>query len=801
MPLTLSHQSPIKEGAEASASSCYHCGEDCPEQPVVFQEKNFCCEGCRMVFDILQVNDLGQFYQIEERPGTSLKGMKKEKYEWLESEEVAFQLLDYRDEKIAKVTFELPQIHCASCVWLLENLYRLNDGILGSKVNFLKKEAYLTFDVKTLTLKQVVELLALIGYAPSIDLGSLSKDETAAPKDRTFNYQLGVAGFAFGNIMLLSFPEYLGLDDLSFQRWFGYLNVLLALPVVAYSGRDYLRSAWTGIRQRHFNIDVPIALGMLTLFGRSLFEIFTHTGAGYLDSLAGLVFFLLVGKWFQQRTYHRLSFERDYRSYFPIAATLLKNGVEKSVTLDELKEGNHILVKNEELIPSDGILMNGEGRIDYSFVTGESEPVRKASGDHLFAGGRQKGGPIEIALTKKVSQSYLTQLWNDEAFAKETSSHASRLADKVGRYFTFAILAVAFSTLFYWLPKDSSTAINAFTAVLIIACPCAVALSIPFTLGNVVRLFAKQKFFVKNTQAIEDLAEVDTIVFDKTGTITEAEKSVFNFEGNPLSDAEKKMVAALTTFSSHPVSRGIFAWTKEGSQNNGDTEQLTKIIDFKEHIGQGTEGWYDNSFIELKKSPNGTALTINGKHKGIFIQQNHWRKGLERLLHSWEKRFELHLLSGDNDRERERLSAFFSAGNLHFDQSPQNKLDFIKGLQAKGQKVLMLGDGLNDAGALRQSDIGLVVTDNTNNFTPASDGILEAGKFSQLPRFQQFARKGVRVVYAAYLLALVYNVIGLSYAVQGELSPVIAAILMPLSSITIVAFGVGVSSMLSPKKS
>ncbi|HFA52109.1 MAG TPA: HAD family hydrolase [Bacteroidetes bacterium] len=567
------------------------------------------------------------------------------------------------------------------------------------------------------------------------------------------------------------------------------MNILLVLPVVFYSSRDYLKSAWTGLSKKILNIDVPISLGILTLFGRSIFEIISHTGAGYLDSLAGLVFFLLIGKWFQQKTYHRLSFERDYKSYFPIAATVLKNNIETAVALNQLNVGDIVIIRHRELIPADGILQKGKANIDYSFVTGESAPVQKNIGDKIFAGGRQMQQTIELILTKKVSQSYLTQLWNEDIFNKKENARTSELTDRIGKRFTVAILLVAFSTLFYWLKNDINIAFNAFTAVLIIACPCAISLSIPFTLGNLIRLFSKKDFYLKNTQVIENMADIDTVVFDKTGTITDVKKNKLEYIGEPLTAQEKTAVRSVAHQSSHPVSRQVYLFY--------ENEKLAEVKDFIEKTGQGISGRSEGLFIEIKKEKNGTALFINKNKKGIFVISNYYREGLEKLINNWKNKYGCYILSGDNEQEKKNLDKLFSAENIYFNQEPKDKLDFIKKLQEKGKKVLMVGDGLNDAGALRQSDVGIVVTEDMNNFTPACDGILHARYFAKLPIFLDLAKGGIRLVMGAYLLALIYNVVGLSFAVQGLLSPVIAAILMPLSSVTIVAFGVVGSSWLA----
>jgi Cu+-exporting ATPase len=303
--------------------------------------------------------------------------------------------------------------------------------------------------------------------------------------------------------MLLSFPEYFGLAEFEqqFKSFFGWLNLLFALPVVFYSGRDYFISAWKNLRNKVLNLDFPLALGIAVMFIRSFYEIVSGTGAGFVDTLCGLVFFLLIGKWVQQRTYHHLSFERDYRSYFPVAVTLIIDGMEKPVPMDELKVGDRILIRNNEVIPADTILMKGDALIDFSFVTGESAPVQKVLGELVYAGGRQINEAIELEVIKPVSQSYLTSLWNNEAFEGKKKK-IETFSDIVSKYFSVVLLLIAFGSAAFWMFEDSSKAWQSFTAVLIIACPCALALSSPFTLSAVLSIFDKNKFYLKNTAVV-----------------------------------------------------------------------------------------------------------------------------------------------------------------------------------------------------------------------------------------------------------------------------------------------------------
>ena len=400
---------------------CYHCGDSCPDNLISIDDKFFCCNGCKTVYEILNENQLCNYYNLDQTPGISPKINVVRKFDYLNDETILNQLIDFKNENITAVTFNIPQMHCSSCIWLLENLFKINPSINQSKVDFLKKTLNLKFYNQKISLKEVVELLASLGYEPQIQLDNLDKKSNSNKLNRKLLIKIGIAGFCFGNIMLISFPEYLSINpsEVFFRKFFGHLNLLLALPVFFYSASDYFLSAYKGLKKKIINIDFPISLGIAVLFFRSAYEVLTYTGAGYFDSLSGLVFFLLLGKLFQNKTYDALNFERDYKSYFPIAVTL-KNGMEeKSIPLSNLKVGDRILIRNNEIIPADSILFNGDGFIDYSFVTGESKPVEKVSGELIYAGGRQAGGLLELEVIKEVSQSYLTQLWNNDSFQQK----------------------------------------------------------------------------------------------------------------------------------------------------------------------------------------------------------------------------------------------------------------------------------------------------------------------------------------------------------------------------------------------
>nr|WP_315402394.1 heavy metal translocating P-type ATPase metal-binding domain-containing protein [uncultured Sphingobacterium sp.] len=769
---------------------CFHCGDAVVSSGYQFDNHDFCCLGCQTVYQILHDNNMQSYYRYNQHPGKSNLD-KTADLSYLDEAIITDKLIDYKDEQITIITFYIPVIHCSSCIWLLENLYRINPNVLVSKVDFMKRQASITFKHTELSLRDLVQLLRSIGYEPKITL----QDVVKAGKKINANpliAKIAVAGFCFGNSMMLSFPEYFGLAgfEKNYSVFFGYANLLFTLPVLLYSASDYFKSAFLSIRQKRLNLDVPLALGIFILFVRTAYEVISQTGAGFGDTLCSLVFFILIGKWVQERTYYHISFERDYRSYFPVAVTTIHDEKEKPIQLADLKVGDRILVRNNEIIPADAVLLRGDACIDFSFVTGESKPVTKTLGEVIYAGGRQMAEAIELEVVKSVSQSYLTKLWNNENF-KQYDKHFQTFISYISKYFTVALLIIALSaTVFWMMDADTDKAWGAFTAVLIIACPCALALSSPFTLSAALSVFDRNKFYVKNTDAIEQMASIDTIIFDKTGTISSPTVNGIVFDGY-LTEEEKILVYSSCRNSSHPLSREIVKWL-EGVDAVPVNRYEEKIGEGSvTHIGQYTIKIGSARFVDVPTRAAEASyvfVSINGEVKGSFAMEQSWRAGLSGIIHDL-KHYDLHLISGDNDRKKDLLKEIFpSTTRLLFNQSPQNKLDIINLFKENGHRVCMIGDGLNDAGALKTADLGIAVSDDINNFSPGCDAILDGESFDKLPKFFAFSKDAVRVIHLSFCISIFYNVIGLSFAVQGEMSPLFAAILMPISTVTIISF-------------
>ncbi len=783
---------PIDHQPAATIPTCAHCGEACPDEQLRAGDHHFCCTGCQTVFQILKENNLADFYRLDENAGRSQRKGTPADFAWLEVSKLAERFVRYRDEERWQVEVELPAIHCASCIWLLERFPQLLRGVRTCVVDVTRKQATIDFDPRITSLREVAETLARIGYAPHFQQRDQQEARTT---DRSLIFRLGVAGFGFGNIMLLSFPEYFGLGADAGARMvggaMGYLLLGLSLPVLFYAGSGFFKAAWYGLKARRATIDLPIVIGMVALFGRSVYEIVSGTGPGYLDSLAGLIFFLLIGRWFQSYTFARLNFERDYRDYFPVAAhRQLPDGTTEPVASEDLQPGDHIIVRPGQLIPADGVLTASPAAgIDYSFVTGEAEARAIKKGQEVFAGGRATSAPLNICVAKATSHSYLLQLWQRGEAAGKT--YDVNPPETLVRYFTVSVILLALVTFAWWSVTDIHLAFRSATAVLIIACPCALALAAPFAYGTLQRLFGQVGYYLRGPGVIRELSGVNAFVFDKTGTLidNEAEDELLALADDHATLGYGPVFLAMAEQSDHPRSRSLArALRARGTQP-------IPLHDLQEIIGEGLQASYHgqefrigkSTFCGLPPDAPGTFACVAGQPiYALEPAHTRLRPGGKALLKDLDRRGPVSLISGDKPPASTFWTTVLRPDLTHFEMSPFAKQDYVAELQERGRQVLMVGDGLNDAGALRTASVGLAVSDQEAKFSPACDGILTGDELRLLPQVLRASARLRWVLWLTYGLALCYNLVGLSYAVSGTLSPIVAAILMPLSSISVV---------------
>jgi Cu+-exporting ATPase len=792
------------------ATPCFHCGETCKDTVLEFQNHTFCCNGCKTVYEILEGADLNCYYDIEASPGIRPKPIAGD-FEFLELPEVQKQIIQFEDDEIYKLLLSIPQVHCSSCIYLLEQLHEINAAILSSRVNFQRKEITLTVKKQPNILYDTFHLLNKIGYTPQI--AQPEKPNISATSKRLI-IKIGVAGFCFGNIMLLSFPDYISGNSIiedQFEHVFNYLIVLFILPVLFYAASDYFKAAYQNLKIKNLSVDVPIVLGILALFTRSIYEIFLLGQPGYFDSLAGFIFFLLIGKWFQSRTYENLSFNKSYSSFFPLAVLRKVKNEYKTTNIKDLKEGDIIQLRNREILPVNAQLLDEKASFDYSFVTGESKTITKKQKEHLFAGGKLTSATAQLMVTEAVNQAYLQDLWNTVPTSK-SDKKITNIIDAVSQRFTLTIVVIAIFGFFFWLfYADFNKALEVFTAILIVACPCALALAAPFTYGNASRIFSNINVYLKETSIVERLSKIKQLVFDKTGTLTQKDGAEVKFMGENLDEYTQKAIRSIVSCSLHPLSKTL--------AEHLTTSASLEVLNFEEVDGKGIKAilngedyvigsmsWLIQNGVDLHEVQDSQRSSVhiakNHIYLGYFEFGNAYRNQLLEQIKQLGKRYQISILSGDGNYEetflRQQLESVIT---LAFHQSPEQKEAFIQKLKSNtGEEVMMLGDGINDAIALKASDIGVAITEDTGSFTPNSDIIMHANSLVKLPQILQYGKDCMHVLYMCLMVSLLYNLIGLGFAFSGWLTPLVAAILMPLSSITVVMVAVGFTNYFARKR-
>ena len=649
---------------ELTKVNCYHCGDCCADEHRVHDGHDFCCHGCEVVYDLLNEAGLCDYYDLSAKPGVKQRAtVDEQRTELFDLPEVRERLVEFSEGGITRLRLHVPQMHCSSCIWLLENLHRLEPAVLRSRVAFASKELSITFREEKLPLSALVKLLRRVGYGPQISASDIE------PKDkvpRMVYIRLGVAGFIFGNTMMFSFPEYLGAGtEAGLKTGFQWLTILFSFPVVFFLSTDFFRSAWAGIRSRTVNIDQPIALGIVALWTRSLWEVISGVGPGYFDSLAGLLFFLLIGRWYQAHTYRALRFDRSLEDFLPLVVLRKGPRGEEPVQVKDLLPGDRIVVRDQEIIPVDAILRFGSAHIDNSFITGEPLPLRKNIGDIIRAGGRQRGPAIELDVVRSFADSRLKRLWAEQSGGHERPA-MPRLIDGVARRFTVAVLLISLCAGLYWWGADATQVWPVVTAVLIVACPCALALSMPFAYGHTIRLMGKRGLFLRDAEVVERMAHVDSVILDKTGTLTAREAHEVEWQGPvPLSDLERSLVRSMARNSTHPLSAVLAERLREETKEAGEVQEIA---------GQGIAGMVDRHAVRLGSAmfcgadeaarahgDSHVHVTIDGLHRGHFTIRKRTRDGVADAVRRLRDSMRTSLLTGDAQVDPALAGAFISS--------------------------------------------------------------------------------------------------------------------------------------------
>ncbi len=783
---------------------CYHCGNDCKDSFLEWDNKKFCCSGCKTVYALLKENDLCYYYDLEKNPGNTLSEGTATAFDFLELDVFKNNIILYTDDSVTRIVFDVPGMHCLSCIWLLEHLGKIRNEILSSRVDFHKKKIFIDFRTGKISIPELARLLTSLGYEPYFNQTD-KKSESLFEKIPLRIRKIAVAGFAFGNIMLLSFPEYLGLTDISkddvfFHQLFSWLNIILTIPVLFYSASEFFTNTIASVKNKYLNIDAPVALALVITFFRSLYEVFVLNEHGYFDSLSGIVFFMLIARYVQEKSSWWAGPGKEIKNYLPLAVTVLdEKGREEYKPIDALKENDLIRIRNGEVIPADSTLLSDFAHLNMAMLNGESQIIKKEKHQTIYAGARNEGKSIYLKVIKPVKESYFTQLWNNSqtAHKEDTSLDKTFYVTAISKYFTYTVLLISLAGFIYHLLfTNIGHAFKVITTVLIIACPCALLLATGFTSGLGLHVLRKKGIFFRNEKIPDVFGQCRVWVIDKTGTLSHREKSEITFKGKTLTPDEKSMIAALASHSKHPLSRKIFAFLFN------EISHAPELRYFEEIPGKGLKGVFNNQtemligsreFTEFPEVPSekGTPVfvKINNHPTGYFLVTNKWRTNIEALFKNLRlKGIRTIVATGDNPEAIGETEKTWPT-EIRAGLKPDDKLNIILEEKQKGNKVCMIGDGLNDVPAMTAADVSITVNESGNHFLPESDMILDARHVAYLDKIHAFSKSIRKVVMACFFISVIYNIIGLYFALSAQLRPVIAAILMPASTLSIVLVG------------
>jgi P-type Cu+ transporter len=797
-----------------TTSTCAHCGDPSGHDSVVFDERTFCCTGCRSVYEILKDHDLCDYYTVDPHAGISQRDADvSDDLSVLDEPFVLRRFTEWSRGDRVRIRFEIPMMHCASCIWLLDRLHTFDAGIHHSDVDFMRKLIHVEYDASMTTASSIARLLVRLGYRPqlAVEGTELETSERQRKNVRDLYLRLGVAAFAAGNLMMISAAQYLaeaGAIESTLKMVFDTLSIGLSIPVLLFSASPWFRSAWGALRHRRLNLDVPVALGISVLFLRSIFDIVSGTGEGFLDSFSGLVVFLLVGKIFQQKAFDAVSFDRTHRSFFPLSVRVERGDGDSVIPIERVKEGDVLLVRNGEVVPCDAILLSNAAYIDYSFVNGESIPEECLNGSLIHAGGKVAGTAARLAAVKDVSQSYLASLWERSGKRTPRRSYLN-LSDRFGTVFTIGAVAIALVGFLAWLP-DWHAGLLVLTSVLIIACPCALTMAAPITLGSAIGRLSRFGIYVKNSETLLELSKVYGVVFDKTGTLSSTRPDVDiqlhrDAGQTAATSVDITFIAALASHSTHPISRAVahVAGSRIRDRHAGPEE--IEVRNVEETVGQGICGVVNGYFIAIGSAPYIEEVTtkpvdeasdvaayiaVNGRQVGHIVTRPRMRHGVADMVAELRGAMSVRLLSGDTERDREDFLQVFEEGEMTFDLRPNDKVRQVEHLREEHGRMLMVGDGLNDAGAMAAADVSIGVADGTSTLVPACDVVIPGNMIHRIPTVLRYARTMTKVIQTSLIFTVFYNALGLTLALIGVLSPVLTAIMMPVSSLIVIGISV-----------
>jgi P-type Cu2+ transporter len=815
--------------------SCDHCSLPVPAGLIEAEaELQFCCAGCRAVWQAIHGSGLGNYYKLRASQGIDGEKARITGRGYGEFDDPSFA--DLHVEELAdgtkRTVFLLEGVHCAACVWLIEKFPSIHAGVLEARLDFGRRTAEIRWHPEQAQLSEIAKGLDRLGYPPHPFRGG-EEEKQRRVEVRGQLIRIGVAGALAMNCMLLAFALYggwfHGMDD-AFRDFFRWISFGLALLSMAWPGRVFLRGASAAIRTRTAHMDLPIAIGLLAGLLGGAWNTYTGQGEVYFESVTTLVFLLLAGRFLQQRQQRRAydALAMLY-SLTPGNARLIDGDQIREVSVTSLQAGDQLEIRSGDSVPADGVLADGSGSFDLSLLTGESKPVHLTAGDRVHAGTISRSERVVMAVEQTGAETRLGRLMQLVERHSNRAAPIVHLADKWSGWFVMTVLALAVFNYIYWFQTDPSLALEHTIALLIVACPCALGLATPLSVAAAVGRAAQNGILVKGGDVIERLSHAGLLLLDKTGTLTRGEISVVDYAGD---ETAQPKIAALESQSSHPYAKALFtafhtdaaestnATATDATANSADpasspgAEQF-QVEDLEEIQGSGMRATINSAttllgsmrFMEEQQQKIPSALNAkvdefldraltpilyaqNGSVTAVAGLGDALRDDAKQSLQALKDAgWEIGILSGDHPRVVQAIGAELELdpANCHGAVAPEEKLEWVTRHRSDERPTVMVGDGVNDAAALAAAGVGVAVHGGAEASLAAADVFLAKPGLQPLTQLIHGSARTVKVIKGNLLLSLGYNTLGVALAMNGLLSPALAAILMPVSSLTVIS--------------
>ncbi|MEO1480691.1 MAG: heavy metal translocating P-type ATPase [Myxococcota bacterium] len=788
----------------ATATCCSHCGLPVPPaQRRDAEALQFCCSGCETVYELLHSNGLEQFYTLRGIDSSEGKPARVSGRKYREFDDPTFseRYVTTLPTGRQRIELYLEGVHCAGCVWLVERLPALLPGVTSARLNMAKGLATVEHDPALVPLSEVAGFIDRLGYTPH-PYRSVAEDALRRAEDRKFMIRMAVAFAAAGNIMLMAAALYSGdfhgMAE-NYREFFRWGSLILAVPTVVYSAAPFFRGAWSALRLRRAHMDLPIALGLLVGFTSGAVNTIRGTGEIYFDSVASLIFLLLAGRYLQRKQQRAAADAAELRhSLTPLHARRVQNGQLEDVPIMAIGQGDVLEVRAGELVPADGTVVSGTSSVDESLLTGESRPQSVRRGVKVCAGTLNLTGTLTVSTDATGIDTRVGKLMAQVEESRQRKAEIVGQADRIAGGFVGAVIVLALIALAVGAQTSWTEGMERAIALLIISCPCALGLATPLAITAALGRAAREGLLIKGGDSLEKLSgEGLTFVFDKTGTLTRGRLELLAWYGEPgLQD----LVAGIETHSTHavaqalvaasPAPRDVPASAVQSAIGGGIVAQVagdTIAVGSSRFLEGATRlEWVDRAVNALlRRGVSPVLVAVNNEVRAVAGLGDAIREDALPVLRALRARgHHTHLLTGDHPDIASAVGSAleFDAATVHGGASPEEKHAFVQ----SRRRVVMVGDGVNDAAALADADVGIAVQGGAEASLAAADIFATADGIRPVADAVDGAGRTLRVIRRNLWVSLSYNVVGVSLAIAGVVGPLLAAVLMPLSSITVV---------------